>query len=551
LQSSTGNGGSCLVVEAGRFAAGSSVPWTTIGTAAMITRVLPRHVVVTLAAFALARPLLAQCPDGTPPPCTRAVRMAAPPPNSVAVLYFDNQSRDSTDAYLADGLTEQVIQRLGEVSRLVVKSKYSVRRYRGTDLDPRDVGRTLQVTYIGGGSVRRAGSRLRVNVELTRAATGDRVWGETYDRADNDVLAIEEEIAGAVATAIAGRLLPAERARIGTRQTSNTAAYDHLSRGNYLIARRSPDPMRRGIAEYEAAVRADPGLTAASAQAAFAYGIYASWEWPWPGLTRDSILARGAREAATALRADSTDPVARVSLCVLGLDEDRDVAGALRCLRRIPGARAARSIDVQAILGWVLVTAGQNDAVAEQFQRALALDPARTIVLEIWARMLTHERRYGEARRLLDSAVAVDPEFPAAYPARARLRLLEGDTAGALADAQTAARLTPSVPVPFLVVVLARSDTARAAAALRDMLATTDSAFRRTAKYGPGFAAALLALGRRDDATALLERITFRDYELYGELQNPEFDPLRDDPRFRRIFEQARPAGAPVWTVPR
>jgi serine/threonine-protein kinase len=525
-----------------------------LGTVPVLSAAAFRHTRLLGAAalsLVLSGRALAQCPDGTPPPCHGARPVAAIAPNSVAVLYFDNLSRDTADAYLADGLTEEVIQRLGQVARLTVKSKYSVRRYRGTAVDPRDVGRALQVAYIGGGSVRRAGNRLRVSVELTRAATGDRVWGETYDRADADVLAIEEEIAGAVATAIAGRLLPAERARIGTSPTSNTAAYDHLSRGNYLIARRSPDAMRRGIAEYEAAVRADPGLMAASAQAAFAYGVYASWEWPWPGLTRDSILARGARAAATVLRADSTDPTARVSLCVLGFDEDRDVAGALRCLRRIPGERAARSADVQAILGWVLVTAGQNDAVAEQFQRALALDPARTVAIEIWARMLTRTRRYAEARRLLDSAVAVDPEFPAAYPARARLRLLDGDTAGALADAQTAARLTPSVPVPFLVVVLARSDTARAAAALRDMLATTDSAYLRTATYGPGFAAALLALGRRDDALALLERITFRDYQLYGELQNPEFDPLRDDPRFRRIFEQARPASAPVWTVPR
>ncbi len=495
----------------------------------------------------------AQCPDGSPPPCAsaRPARAAAPAPNSVAVLYFDNLSRDTADAYLADGLTEEVIQRLGQVARLTVKSKYSVRRYRGTDVNPGDVGRTLQVTYIGGGSIRRAGNRLRVNVELTRAATGDRVWGETYDRTDDDVLAIEEEIASAVATAIAGQLLPAERARIGARPTTNTAAYDHLARGNFLVNRRSPDPMRRGIAEYEAAVRADPGLVAASALAAFAYGVYANWEWPWPGLTRDSILARGSRAAAAALRADSTEPVARVSLCVLGLDQDRDVSEALRCVRRIPGERAARSVDVQAILGWLLQVAGQNDAVAEQFQRALALDPARTIAIEIWARMLVRERRFGEGRRLLDSAVAVDPEFPNAYPARARLRLLDGDTAGALADVRTAARLTPSVPVPFLVVVLARSDTARAAAALREMLATTDTAYLRTATYGPGFAAALLALGRRDEAIAALERITFRDYQLYGELQYPEFDPLRDDPHFQRIFEQARPAGSPVWVVPR
>jgi hypothetical protein len=100
-------------------------------------------------------------------------------------------------------------------------------------------------------------------------------------------------------------------------------------------------------------------------------------------------------------------------------------------------------------------------------------------------------------------------------------------------------------------VVLARSDTARAAAELHDMLAATDSAYLRTGTYGPGFAGALLSLGRRDDAITLLEHITFRDYQLYGELENPEFDVLRDDPRFQRIFEQSRPAGAPLWTVPR
>ncbi len=516
-----------------------------------MTTFLARTALALVCAAAPAVPALAQCPDGTPPPCRGGRAVAAPAPNSVAVLYFDNLSRDSADAYLADGLTEQVIQRLGQVGRLTVKSKYAVRRYRGTDVDPRAVGRSLQVSFIGGGSVRRVGNRLRVNVELTRASTGDRVWGESYDRADDDVLAIEEEIASAVATAIAGQLLPAERARIGTRPTGNSAAYDHLVRGNYLIARRNPEATRRGIAEYEAAVRADPGLTAAGAAAAYAYGIYANWEWPWPGLTRDSIIARGRRVAVAALRADSTDPIGRLSLCLLDLNERRDVAEALRCMRRTAGESSARSADVPSLLGWALMSAGQNGAAAEQFQRALALDPARGITLEVWARMLTRTRRYVEARRLLDSAVAVDPEFQNAWPARSRLRLLEGDVAGALADAQDAARLTPSVPVPVVIMVLARSDTARAAAMLRDMLATTDSAFQRTSTYGPAFAAAQLSLGRRDEAIATLERITFRDYELYGQLQYPEFDPLRDDPRFQRIFEQARPAGAPVWAMPR
>jgi len=515
-------------------------------------RLLTLFLACAAARSASAAPAAFQCPDGTPPPCRGTRAAPAPAANSVAVLYFDNLSRDTADAYLADGLTEQVIQRLGQVARLTVKSKYAVRRYRGTSAEPREVGRTLQVSYIGGGSVRRSGNRLRVSVELTRAATGDRVWGESYDRSDADLLAIEEDIAGAVATAIAGQLLPAERAGIGTRVTSNTAAYDHLMRGNYLVARRSPETVRRAIAEYEAAMRGDPGLTAASAAAAYGYAVYGSWEWPWPALSRDSVLARGRRATAAALRADSADPLARLSACLLDLNEGRDISRMLSCERRIvAGERGARSADVLSFLGWTLMNAGQNDAASEQFQRTLAIDPARVITLEVWARMLVRARRFAEARRLLDSAVAVDPEFQPAYPGRARLRLLDGDLAGAMADVQTATRLAPGVPVPQVVMVLARSDTARAAAVLRETLATTDPAYLHTTTYGAGFAAAHLALGRREEAIDVLERITLRDYQFYVELQYPEFDPLRAEPRFQRIFEQARPAGSPVWSVPR
>lgn len=502
---------------------------------------------------ALLLALVIQCADGSPPPCRGARGPATAVANSVAVLYFDNLSRDTADAYLADGLTEQVIQRLGQVGRLTVKSKYAVRRYRGTDVDPRDVGRSLQVSYIGGGSVRRAGNRLRVNVELTRAATGDRVWGESYDRADADVLAIEEEIAGAVATAIAGQLLPGERARIGARVTSNAAAYDHFIRGNHQVARRSPETVRRGIAEYEAALRADPGLTAAAAAAAYAYGVYASWEWPWPGLTRDSVLALGRRATAAALRADSTDPVARLSTCLNDLNAGRDVALSLACQRRVLASeRGRRSADVLSFLGWTLMNAGRNDEAAELFQRALAIDPGRVITIEVWARMLARARRFRDARRLLDSAIAVDPEFQPAYQGRARLRLLEGDTAGALADVQVATRLTPGVPTLVGVGVAARSDTARAAAMLREILAASDPAYLRTTLYGGNYAVALLALGRREEAIGVLERLPLRDYALYAELQNPEFDPLRSDPRFQQLFEQARPpVFTPAWSVPR
>jgi len=177
--------------------------------------------------------LSAQCPDGSAPPCRVARPAPAPASNSVAVLYFENRSRDSADAYLAEGLTEAIITQLGDLPRLRVKSRFLVRRYQGGvgQADPAAIGRALGVTYLVTGSVQRAGHRVRVTAELARAASGDRVWGQQYDRGDGDVFAIQEDIARGVATGVAGRLLPAEAAVLATRPTRSNEAYDHMLRG--------------------------------------------------------------------------------------------------------------------------------------------------------------------------------------------------------------------------------------------------------------------------------------------------------------------------------
>ena len=119
-------------------------------------------------------PAVSQCPDGTPPPCAaRPARLVAPPPNSVAVMYLDNESPDTSDAYLADGLTEEITTKLGQVGRLAVTSNTTMRRYRGpAALEPTALGRALRVAQLVSGSIRRAGHRIRVNVELLRARDG-------------------------------------------------------------------------------------------------------------------------------------------------------------------------------------------------------------------------------------------------------------------------------------------------------------------------------------------------------------------------------------------
>src|SRR3989475_4414430 len=208
----------------------------------------------------------AQCPDGSAPPC-RSAAGTAPSPTSVAVLYFDNASPDSTDDYLAEGLTEAVIAQLGEVGRISVKSRSAVRRFRGRNVpDLPTIGRTLGVAYLVTGSVQRADRALRVTIELAHTATGTRVWGDQFLGADDSLFALEDNIARRVAEGVAGRLLPTERRAVAAvRLTRNPEAYEHFLRGNYGLAQRTSTGMTRATAEYRRAAGLGPGVLSAPA----------------------------------------------------------------------------------------------------------------------------------------------------------------------------------------------------------------------------------------------------------------------------------------------
>src|SRR5262249_31557499 len=272
-----------------------------------VTRDLVKHARIAILCFLLIFPwrMAAQCPDGSPPPCGRTPTRG-PAATSVAVLYFDNLSRDTSEEYVADGLTEELITRLGEIQRLQVKSRTAVQRYRGKLIeDPAALARALNVLHLVSGTVQQGGGRLRVTVELTRAASGTRVWGQSYERPATDLMGVEAEIAQAIAEGVGGRLAPAERRSLAIRPSRNPEAYDHYLRGNYFLARRTAGDTRFAIDQYQKAVALDSSFTAALARIGYGYALYLDWGWTYPGLPRDSILRRGFAVADQALALDS------------------------------------------------------------------------------------------------------------------------------------------------------------------------------------------------------------------------------------------------------
>ncbi len=331
-----------------------------------------------LGLLASVPPAAAQCPDGTPPPCAaRSPRLPAPPaPNSVAVMYLDNESRDTSDAYLADGLTEEITTKLGQIGRLAVTSNTTMRRYRsGAEVEPAALGRILRVAQLVSGSVRRAGHRIRVNVELLRARDGVQLWADAYDQTDADLLGIEETIARSVATAIAGRLLPGEQATLAARPTHNPEAYDHLLRGNFSIAQRTPAAGRRALAEYQAAAALDPTFALAYGRIGLAYALFIDWGWPYPGLTEDSLLVLGSAAADRALQLDSQSTDGWMARAYMDVYlHPTTFEGSLPAFERAI-ALDSRNAEAHHQYASILMSMGRDSAAAEEYRRALTLDP--------------------------------------------------------------------------------------------------------------------------------------------------------------------------------
>ena len=476
-----------------------------------------------------------QCPDGTPSPCGPRRLAPAPVSNSVAVLYFDNVSRDTADSYLADGVTQQIIERLSQLERLTVSSRFAVGRFRGGAMtDPSAVGRALGVQYLVAGSVQRAGERLRVSAELLRASTGVRTWGETYDRSAGDVLAIQDDIAQAVATGIAGRLLPAERSRLTRRATVSAAANDHLLRGDFLAAQRNPLALRQAIAEYETAARLDPAFAEAFGHLAFAWYIVQNWGWELPGLSTDSARARALRAANLAVRLDSLAPLPWVVLGKFSSDPAERMALLRRAVALGPGDPEALNA-----LGGELAIKGATDEATALFARAVAIDPRRTITLTWLGITALWARRYDVAAPWLDSALSVAPDFYLALAYRAVLRAERNESLGAERDAREA--LVASRGDTLLTRAVLAYVRSRAGDALAAQEARVLPRNRGTLETRAFVAAALLHAGDRDAALSTLRRLSGQWGWFF--LKMPMFERLRGDSTYERAVQAASAAG--------
>lgn len=339
--------------------------------------------------------------------------------NSIAVLPFVDSSPGHEGDYFSDGLAEQLIELLVKFPELQVTSRASSFRFKGKSDDIEAIARKLNVAYILTGTMQRLGKRLRVSVQLVRAATGEGIWAETFDREWTDVFELQDEIASAVVAGLKIRLSQGQKP-VATRLTSNDDAYVQYMLGRQFLGRANHEGYARAVSAFKRAISLDPRFAAAYAGLSGAEVLVSEWDNDAEAMQRGAVAAERALALAPEL-AEGYLARGRVRLLV-----NWDWSGALsdyeHALSIDPGSGGGHRDR-----GWILAIVGRWSEALVDLERAAVLDP---LTAGSWSRLSQVRLVSGDAagaRSAANRAVEVQPESALALLNLGIFQLLAGE----------------------------------------------------------------------------------------------------------------------------
>src|SRR5438034_6843966 len=261
---------------------------------------------------------------------SRAVSTGSISNKSIAVLPFDNLSRDPDNAYFAEGVQDEILTRLAKVADLKVISRTSTQHFKSAPANLPEIAKQLGVAHILEGSVQKSGEQVRVNVQLINALTDAHLWGDTYDRKLTDIFAVETEIAKTIADILQAKLSGSEQHAIAARPTENTEAHQLYLKGRFFWNKRTGNDLKKSIDYFEQAIAADPNYALAYAGIADAYVFLPGYT---AGAPRD-CYPKAMAAAKKALELDDTLPEAHTTLALAIWYYDFDFSQANREFQR-------------------------------------------------------------------------------------------------------------------------------------------------------------------------------------------------------------------------
>jgi serine/threonine protein kinase/tetratricopeptide (TPR) repeat protein len=454
--------------------------------------------------------------------------------DSIAVLPLKNLSGISTQDYLADGMTEALISNLAQIGALRrVISSTSVMQYKDTMKPLPEIARELGVDAVVEGSVMVSADRVRVNVQLIEARTDRNIWSRSYERDLEDILALQSELAKAVAREIKIALTPAEQARLSLTHPVNPEAYQFVLRGRALWNRRTEEDLFRAKEFFERAIEKDPSYALAHAGLADAYNMLASYYFVPP----EEGYPKAKEAALRALELNENLAEAYTSLAWVKYRFDRDWFGAETDYNWAIGLNPSYATAHQ-WYGALLRDMGRFDEALAEFERARELNPFSLAINTSIAYLYYLARQYDQALSQCTKALEIDPNFHWAHDVKGLAYLQQGAFEEALQSFKQALALSET-SLDYschLAQAYALAGMDQEAQEILD-----DLIEKEEMGNVPFHEVALIykALGNRDQALVFLERASVEQLSVVTPSNmDPRLDSLRLDPLFTEVLER-------------
>jgi adenylate cyclase len=448
------------------------------------------------------------------------------------VLPFQNMSPDPLDEYFADGMTEELISTMSKIEQFEVISRTSVMQFKKNPKPIKEVSRELEAGTVLEGSVRKSGDTLRVTVQMIDAARDRHTWSESYDTEVKDAFSIQSQISKAVAEELRVRIDPGDKARLEKKPTSSTEAYTLFLKGRYNLNLRTREGFRKAIDYFTEATRKDPDFARAYAALADCYVIQENWGYIKP----EEAFAKYRTYTTKALELDESLADAHVSLAAILASKEWNVREAereiLRAIQLDPNSSTAHQRYGFSILG----PQGRHEEAMSELTKAARLDPLTPIVSANIGDELQRTGHHAEAEEQYRSVLKDAPRFAYAH-ARLGLTLLkESKYEEAIDELQKSVQLSEDDTglLPDLIYAYwtaGRKDDAERSLEKLELKSKQEFVSSVT------LAKANASVGRNDRAIEQLRRaIDERSSQLRPNMNEPQFEQLRSDPRFQSML---------------
>jgi TolB-like protein len=456
--------------------------------------------------------------------------------SSIAVMPFVNASGTTELEYLSDGMTESLMNSLSQLPNLSVRARSSVFRYKGKEIEPVQVARDLNVQAVLNGRVQQRGDQLTLSLDLVDARTGDQIWGEQYVRKLGDLAALQNEIARDVSQKLRQRLTGEQVTSVTKNQTRNTEAYQLYLQGRYHWNKRNVASTNKAIEYFQQAIEKDPGYALAYVGLADSYIV-----------SDMKLRDRSPKIVAAAQRALQLDPTlgeAHAALANAIWTTEFDYAGAEREFRRAIELNPNYATAYH-WLGEFLVFQGRFEEGFAEYTKALDLDPLSLAIRTDLGRGYYLARQYDRSIEYLKKLIEMDPNYVRTHFYLARVYREKGMCAEALQEVEKGIVLDGgTIDEAFRKGRAAIVDACKnsgSQGAWQKELELISEDVRKGEQVSAEYMARLYArVGDRDKAFEWLEKV-FDEGEAGGINLKvaPEWDNLRDDPRFGVLLRRA------------